>query len=187
MSWIMLGVHPTHMNGSPQGTDWLLHTYWWSLHARGTPWVWTNGWFTFWSCRGTFLKMGCPQNHVWIQTTCRWHTEYLSHEQSSRRRSLVHLKIYNTHNVLDELMSRTGFTWYKPSQRLMSLVSCDLGALQHNHTDLDQMIEDHNMWVYHECVQLRCMDCAEYGFPCHYLAERGFEKPHLAHTWQANF
>ena len=96
-------------------------------------------------------------------------------------------KIYNTHNVLDELMSRTGFTWYKPSRRLMSLVSCDLGALQHNHTDLDQMIEDHNMWVYHECVQSRCMDCAEYGFPCHYLAERGFEKPHLAHMWQANF
>ena len=96
-------------------------------------------------------------------------------------------KIYNTNNVLDELMSRTGFVWYKPSRRLMSLVSCDLGALQHNYTDLDQMIEDHNMWVYHECVQLRCMDCAEYGFPCHYLAERGFEKPHLAHTWQANF
>ena len=95
--------------------------------------------------------------------------------------------IYKKAHVLPELLGNKSFLWSDPSERLVSLVSCDVGAIEHGHHELHDMIEDHNMWAYHECVSGRCANCEVNGFPCRNLACYGFENMNMEGLFQSNF
>ena len=92
-------------------------------------------------------------------------------------------KIYNTNHVLDELMKTYDSVWRDPSLHLQCLVCDDMGSLQHKHNDLWEMIEDHNMHFYNECIDEKCPNCQVYGFPCANLAAYGFENEKLGSIW----
>lgn len=96
-------------------------------------------------------------------------------------------RIYGREYVMAELFNNYEFVWHKPSDRLKSLVRCDQGAIQHGHHELTDMIEDHNMWLYHDCVSSKCENCSQYGFPCSNLAMYGFQNPHLNCLFKSNF
>lgn len=96
-------------------------------------------------------------------------------------------RTYVKDHLTQDLIDSYEFVWHEPSDRLKSLVSCDPGAIQHGHHELADMIEDENMWAYHECVSNKCENCKHYGFPCSNLAVYGFENPHLDCLFHANF
>ena len=76
--------------------------------------------------------------------------------------------------------------WQNPSDRLIDLCQ-DTGTIQQGHHELEDMIEDHNMWAYTLCVHGLCDNCVMYGFPCLNLASYGFNNPSLGGIWKANF
>ena len=95
--------------------------------------------------------------------------------------------LYGKNHVMSELINKFEFIWHKPSYRLMTLVSCDQGAIQHGHHELADMIDDDDMWAYNICVHGRCENCAHYGFPCTNSAVYGFRNPYLVCLFHANF
>ena len=69
-------------------------------------------------------------------------------------------------HVLDQLVAEFPNIWYKPSQRLRDLMSKDTGAFQLGATDLEDYIEDHDMFDYIHIHHEGCLNCQEYCFPC---------------------
>jgi len=95
-------------------------------------------------------------------------------------------KIYFSKNVLKELQVEYDFVWRNPSDNLIDLCK-DVGCIQQGHHELEEMIEDHNMWAYDHCCEIKCDNCIIYGFPCANLAHYGFENMRLDGLWQPNF
>ena len=95
-------------------------------------------------------------------------------------------KAYNSTFVMKELISSQKFTWENPSDVLISLCN-DVGTIQQGHHDLEDMIEDHNMWCFRDCIDTKCANCVHYGFPCSNLAWHGFHNPKIADLWKPNF
>lgn len=77
-------------------------------------------------------------------------------------------KTYFTNIVLDELRASQSqiispVIWKAPSETLKQIVTCDCGAYQHRHTDLSELVVDHELDEFHNCF---CLNCSEYDFPC---------------------
>ena len=95
-------------------------------------------------------------------------------------------KAYNSTFVMKELISSQTFTWETPSDNLIDLCK-DPGTIQQGYHDLEEMIEDHNMWTFEDCVSSKCKNCACYGFPCGNLTCHGFHNMKIAGLWKPNF
>ena len=95
-------------------------------------------------------------------------------------------KTYKSQFVNDEVVSSHFSVWENPSERLLELCK-DVGCIQHGHNELPDLIEDHNMWCWNDCVDLKCENCRCYGFPCDNLAVYGFNNINLAGQWDAQF
>ena len=95
-------------------------------------------------------------------------------------------KSYNSTFVMKELILSQKFIWENPSDNLIDLCM-DVGTIQQGYHDLEDMIEDHNMWCFHDCVKSKCANCVCYGFPCSNLAIHGFHNMKIADLWKPNF
>lgn len=91
-----------------------------------------------------------------------------------------------TNFVLDELVRNHKSVWEAPSFGLKFMCE-DVGCIQHGHHELADLIEDHNMEYLIDCVQYKCENCRQWGFPCDNLAEYGFQNSRLARQWDAQF
>ena len=98
---------------------------------------------------------------------------------------IIWKKVYSQ-TVVPEVIQSFEFVWRDPSDRLIELCN-DTGTIQQGHHCLEDMIEDHNMWCFENCVENSCDNCVHYGFPCSNLAFYGFENPKLDCLWQPNF
>ena len=76
--------------------------------------------------------------------------------------------------------------WRNPSDHLIELCK-DNGTIQQSHMEIQDMIEDENMWCWHACIKGKCENCQTYGFPCLNLASYGFRNKKLASLWKSNF
>ena len=84
-------------------------------------------------------------------------------------------KYYNVH-VMDEFKQKTIYKvspllWMSPSDTLISLCN-DVGAYQHRHTDLLELVEDHNICDFND---IYCLNCKAYKFPCLNCTEYVFD------------
>jgi hypothetical protein len=99
---------------------------------------------------------------------------------------LIYKTYWSTH-VMRDLVATHEFRWYMPSDRLIELCTVDPGTIQQGHSELEDMIEDHNMWAWNFCVGGHCGNCAHHGFPCTNLATYGFNNIAICELWQPNF
>ena len=83
-------------------------------------------------------------------------------------------------------IEETACIWLNPSNHLVELCK-DVGTIQQGHMEIQDMIEDHNMVHWCECVNNRCSNCEQYGFPCTNLAMFGFGNRKLDCLWKPNF
>jgi hypothetical protein len=95
-------------------------------------------------------------------------------------------KSFNSSFVLKELLSTHSFLWEIPSELLINLCN-DNGTIQQGHHDLEDMIEDHDMWAFKNCIESKCLNCQMFGFPCGNLAIHGFKNHHISELWNPNF
>lgn len=95
-------------------------------------------------------------------------------------------KTYFSKFIVKEIINSFDFVWRNPSDRLVDICK-DVGTVQQGHTELEEMIEDHNMEYWHGCVNGHCPNCDDYGFPCTNLAVYGFNNDKLDCLWKANF
>ena len=95
-------------------------------------------------------------------------------------------KTYNSSFVMKELISSQKFLWKNPSARLKAL-SKDKGCIQQGHSELEDMIEDENMWAWKDCTEGACPNCEHYGFPCSNLVWYGFRNDFVEGLWEPNF
>ena len=93
---------------------------------------------------------------------------------------------YFQQHVISDFYGKFRHSWQCPSDRLLDLCR-DKGCIQQGHSELEDLVEDENMWCWNSCVSGKCENCAHYGFPCHNLAEYGMEIPRLGCHWEANF
>src|SRR6056300_523882 len=93
---------------------------------------------------------------------------------------------YYSKFVLTHIINCFDFVWRNPSDRLLELCK-DIGTIQQGHIEIYEMIEDHNMRCWYECVNNKCRNCEEYGFPCTNLAIHGFNNVRLDCLWTPNF
>jgi hypothetical protein len=93
---------------------------------------------------------------------------------------------YFREHTLSELIRSYRHTWESPSDSLLDICS-DVGCIQHGHSELEDLIEDENMWAWKGCIESKCQNCVHWGFPCLNLAEYGFQIPELGGQWTANF
>lgn len=89
-------------------------------------------------------------------------------------------------NVVPDILTNHKFIWEDPSDQLLDLCR-DPGCIQQGHSELEEMIEDQNMWCWEVCVHEQCDNCRVHGFPCLNLAAYGFENSKIAGHWQPNF
>jgi hypothetical protein len=95
-------------------------------------------------------------------------------------------KTYSSSFVMKEIVSSQKFVWENPSARLISLCK-DKGCIQQDHSGLEDMIEDENMWALKDCQEIQCANCKTHGFPCGNLAWYGFRNDFLTELWEPNF
>ena len=95
-------------------------------------------------------------------------------------------RIFFKHHIVPELYGKYQHIWECPSDRLLDLCR-DKGCIQQGSSELEDLIEDENMWAWNICVNGKCENCSHYGFPCHNLAQHGFQIPRLGCQWEANF
>jgi hypothetical protein len=95
-------------------------------------------------------------------------------------------KIFYTKNVIEELHARQDFIWRNPSENLKNLCK-DKGCIQQGYHCLEEMIEDHNMWAWDHCQEIKCENCKHQGFPCANLAWYGFQNDFIEGLWEPNF
>ena len=88
--------------------------------------------------------------------------------------------------VLKDMSKQFNFIWKNPSDQLMMLCN-EPGTIQQGHHELEDMIEDCDMWAYIICTKGKCINCVTYGFPCSNLAAHGFKNKRLDGLWRANF
>ena len=96
------------------------------------------------------------------------------------------LKKISNETWVHDISAKHKFVWTNPSERLIELCK-DTGSIQQGHHELDEMIDDCNMWAYKACVNEKCENCKMYGFPCLNLSHYGFENVHLCGIWNPNF
>ena len=87
---------------------------------------------------------------------------------------------------MKELIDTSDFVWRNPSDDIKELCQ-DIGCIQQGHHNLEDMIEDHNMWVFKECCESKCPNCEHYGFPCGNLAVHGFQNMDISEIWKPNW
>ena len=95
-------------------------------------------------------------------------------------------KTYYSKCVLNSICSSVDFVWRNPSDRLIELCK-DIGTIQQGYTEIQEMIEDHNMCCWYDCIHSKCQNCEDYGFPCTNLAMLGFNNNRLDCLWKPNF
>ena len=95
-------------------------------------------------------------------------------------------KAYNSTFVMKELVLSQKFIWEDPSDNLIDLCM-DSGTIQQGYHNLEDMIEDHNMWAFKDCCASKCPNCVHYGFPCDNLALHGFQNIKISELWRPNF
>lgn len=88
--------------------------------------------------------------------------------------------------VNKDIISSQKFHWSNPSQKLITLCR-DEGCIQQGHSELEDMIEDENMWAWQSCTEGICLNCKHEGFPCTNLAWYGFQNDFIEGLWQPNF
>ncbi|MDA9847153.1 hypothetical protein N9C10_04415 [Flavobacteriaceae bacterium] len=76
--------------------------------------------------------------------------------------------------------------WDDPSDRIIELCK-DVGTIQQGHHELEELIEDHNMWAWKLCTSIHCLNCKFHKFPCKNLSALGFNNPKLWGLWEPNF
>jgi len=95
-------------------------------------------------------------------------------------------KVFYSNNVIGELHDRQDFIWRNPSENLKNLCK-DKGCIQQRYHELEEMIEDHNMWAWKDCTEDKCLNCKAFGFPCANLAWHGFQNYFIEGLWEPNF
>ncbi len=93
---------------------------------------------------------------------------------------------YFENHVISDLYGSYQHRWEQPSPRLLELCK-DIGCVQQGYSELEDLIEDENMWCWQACTESKCANCVHWGFPCMNLAEYGFGIPELSGQWDANF
>ena len=95
-------------------------------------------------------------------------------------------RTFFTRFVVDEIARTYTFAWKDPSDTLVELCK-DPGVIQQGHHELEDMIEDEDMWAWNTCIGDKCKNCVHYGFPCDNLAHFGFRNENIEMIWQPNF
>jgi len=95
-------------------------------------------------------------------------------------------RTFFTKFIVDEIIKTYTCTWKDPSDTLVKLCR-DPGVIQQGHHELEDMIEDEDMWVWNSCIDDKCGNCALHGFPCGNLALYGFRNENIEMKWQPNF
>jgi len=83
-------------------------------------------------------------------------------------------RTYFRSKVVHALDRTYQFRWENPSNRLISLVCDEVGAIQQGHSGLEDMINDENLKYLKMCIDIKCDNCVVHGFPCSNLAVYGF-------------
>ena len=96
------------------------------------------------------------------------------------------LKKVSNDTWINDIVYKHKFLWSAPSDRLIELCK-DVGTIQQGHHELDDMIDDCNMWAYKLCTNMKCDNCQFTGFPCANLSTYGFENERISGIWQPNF
>lgn len=95
-------------------------------------------------------------------------------------------KKYFSSFVVPVIIKKHRFVWEDPSDKIIKLCK-DIGTIQQGHHELEEMIEDHNMWAFEVCTSIHCLNCKFHKFPCKNLADLGFENTKLWGLWEPNF
>lgn len=94
--------------------------------------------------------------------------------------------MYQSQFVFEELVTNHPIIWEDPSDTLLRLCK-DVGCIQSGHHELTDLIEDHDMWMWDQCMNYKCENCLYWGFPCDNLAHYCLNVPHLSRQWDPQF
>jgi hypothetical protein len=89
-------------------------------------------------------------------------------------------KKYFSGSVLKEIKDQNSL-WCplrEQSQKLIDLCVCDVGSLQYGYFPFNELVEKHKqydteMWMFEECLDGKCLNCRNTGFPCLNLVDHG--------------
>ena len=96
-------------------------------------------------------------------------------------------KKYFSSFVFPSLIKNHNSVWNDdPSDRIIELCK-DTGTIQQGHHELEELIEDHNMWAWEICTSVHCLNCKFHKFPCKNLSVFGFNNEKLWGLWEPNF
>jgi len=95
-------------------------------------------------------------------------------------------KKYFTSFVVPAIIKQHYSVWEDPSDRIILLCK-DIGIIQQGHNELEELIEDHNMWAWNICMSIHCLNCKFHKFPCKNLSSFGFNNSKLWGLWEPNF
>ena len=95
-------------------------------------------------------------------------------------------KKYFSSFVIPTIIKQHHSVWEDPSDRIIALCK-DIGTIQQGHHELEELIEDHNMWAWEICTSVHCLNCKFHKFPCKNLANFGFKNDKLWGLWEPNF
>ena len=95
-------------------------------------------------------------------------------------------KKYFSSFVVPNIIKQHKSIWENPSDEIIALCR-DTGTIQQGHHELEELIEDHNMWAFDVCTSIHCLNCKFHKFPCKNLAHFGFNNTKLCGLWEPNF
>ena len=98
---------------------------------------------------------------------------------------LINKKYFSSY-VSPLIIKKYNSIWDNPSDRIIELCK-DVGTIQQGHHELEELIEDHNMWAFELCISNQCLNCKFHKFPCKNLADFGFNNTKLWGLWEPNF
>lgn len=128
---------------------------------------------------------GCGAMGVVRRTKCGGERQAIIHNLPEDIQWYI-WRMYFKQYVVAEFYGKYQFVWENPSDYLKKICK-DKGCVQHGHSELEDLIDDENMWCWDVCVGEKCENCKYHGFPCNNLAYYGFMIPGLAGQWDANF
>ena len=92
--------------------------------------------------------------------------------------------MYMNRFVFKELTENHYSIWEYPSDTLLDICK-DVGCIQQGHHELSDLVEDHNKWMWDDCINEKCLNCETHGFPCENLAYYCLHIPRLSGQWKA--
>lgn len=105
---------------------------------------------------------------------------------------IIIYKFFFSMYVLKEIKEQKSI-WKNPSINLL-YNSSDIGALQHNHSDLEKLLLNTNSrWVqlqyevFYKCFYNLCNKCIIEGFPCSDATHLGCLHKNLENFWDMSF